>query len=240
MPEFKEVNFNDKWSVKLPEFLSVMQVDQVKFWEKERLAHMYTAIRPNDVVLDIGSAWGDMSVLYALWGAKVVLVEPSPGFWPLIKNIFDENNVKPSACFPALVSNENIPDPRGLNISEDGLWPCDAYGKIPETTEVGFSHLNEKPHISVMKIDDMGLEHVDVITIDCEGSEFEIIQGAEKTLKKDSPILFVSVHPEFMWREHHHSPDDFHVMLTKMGYDGTYLSFDHEQHYLYKKSRKPM
>ncbi len=100
--------------------------------------------------------------------------------------------------------------------------------------ETGFAHLNEKPHIPVMRIDEMDLPKIDIITMDIEGSEYEALQGAEKILLKDRPIVFVSVHPEFMWREHHHSPDDLHVMMQKYGYEPNYLAFDHEQHYMYK------
>lgn len=246
-PGFKQINFNDKWPIKLMEHLAVMQVDQTKFWEKERMAHMYTAIRPDDTILDIGACNGEMSVVFASWlgdKGRMILVEPAPHFWPVIKGHFDANGLTPYQCFPVLVSNETtddimpLPFPLTPSVVRGEGWPTAALtGEV--NPELGFAHLNDhapnEPHvIPIMKIDDMKLDRIDIVTIDIEGSEYEALQGAEQTIKRDHPILFVSVHPEMLWREHHHSPDDLHVMLAKWGYDGTYLAFDHEQHWEYK------
>jgi FkbM family methyltransferase len=235
MAEFKTVNFNDRWPIKLLKSLSVMQVNQFKFWERSRMDHMYTAIRPDDIVLDIGACNGEMSAVFASWlgpEGKMILVEPSPDFWPIIRGHWEANNLPmPYMTFCGLVSNETDESRAKAHI-QHSAWPKEAEGEIK--LEVGFSHLNEKPILPVLKIDDLGLDGVDIITIDCEGSEYEILQGAEGTISKFHPIIFASVHPEMLWREHHHSPDDLHVMLGKWGYENNYLEFDHEQHILYK------
>lgn len=235
MNNFKEIKFNDKWDIKLLEHLSIMDVSQWKFWEKERMANMYAAIRPTDVILDIGTCNGDMSAVFAKWipKGKIILVEPSPDFWSIIRATFEANDITNFECFEVLVSNETLEIPPKIPV---GTWTESSNNPIK--LETGFAHLNEKPKIPVMKIDDMGLEHVDIITIDIEGSEYEALQGAKELILRDKPILFVSVHPEFMWREHHHSPDDLHVMLSQWGYEGTYLAFDHEQHWMYKWNGK--
>lgn len=224
----KQVMVNDKWPILLPEHIA--DLPMWKFWEKERMAAMYAAIRPDDTILDIGTCNGDMSAVFATWipQGKIILVEPSPDFWPLIKAIFEANNLKPYECLPVLVSNENVDKEFKLS----GIWPESADNEIK--LETGFAHLNEKPDIPVMKIDSMGLPKVDIITIDIEGSEYEALQGAEQTILKDKPIIFASLHPEFMWREHHHSTDDLLVMMKKWDYEATYLAFDHEQHYMFK------
>lgn len=231
MNKFTEINFNDKWPIKLLDHLSIMNVSQWKFWEKERMATMYAAIRPTDVILDIGTCNGDMSAVFAKWvpRGEIILVEPSPDFWPIIRATFEANNLTNFKCYEVLVSNETLEIDNG---TERGAWPESSNDEVK--LETGFAHLNEKPKIPVMKIDDMKLNHVDVITMDIEGSEYEALQGAQEIIMRDKPILFISVHPEFMWREHHHSPDDLLVMLKLWGYEGTYLAFDHEQHWMFK------
>ena len=229
MTKFIDVLVNGKWNIKLPEHIA--DLPMWKFWEKERMAAMYAAIRPTDTILDIGTCNGDMSAIFASWlsdKGRIILVEPSPDFWPLIKAIFEANKLIPYQTFPVLVSNESNDTPD----ASQATWPDAAYDDIK--LETGFAHLNEKPDIPVIKIDDMQLQKIDIITMDIEGSEYEALQGAEQTILKDKPTIFVSVHPEFMWREHHHSPDDLLVMLQKWGYEMTYLGFDHEQHYLGK------
>lgn len=223
---------NSRWTMNLlPHRAELMNWP---FWEKERLAAMYDAIRPGDNILDIGTEQGDMSSLFASWAGSnghIILVEPSIGFWPNIKATFEANNIVPAMCFQVLAGNQTDKDWQFNN--DNGLWPLVAQGET-SANEIGFTHLNEKNRVLEVKIDDMHLPHIDIITMDIEGSEYEALQGAEQTILKDKPILFISVHPEFMWREHHHSPDDLHVMLNKWGYDATYLAFDHEQHWIYK------
>jgi FkbM family methyltransferase len=224
-----ETLINYKWKLNLLDFRAT--IPSWPFWEKERLAAMYNAIRPGDHILDIGAEQGDLSVLFKKWAGKdgkVTLVEPSPGFWPNIKATFEMNDEQPFRCYQTLVSNETT----GNAAEHGGTWPDVANGEVSD--DVGFSHLNEKPDIPVLKIDDMDLPKVDIITMDIEGSEYEALQGAQETIMRDKPILFISVHPEFMWKAHHHSTDDLHVMLDNWGYDATYLAFDHEQHYMYK------
>lgn len=236
-PVYREVLINDKWPVLLPEHIA--NLPSWKFWEKERMAAMYAAIRPGDTILDIGTCNGDMSAVFASWipQGKMILVEPSPDFWPCIKGIFDANHLTPYLCLETLVFNEPpTGDWQEYKQHNPGLWPESA--KNGMKLETGFAHINERPNLPVVKIDEMGLPKVDIITMDIEGSEYEALQGAEGILLKDRPICFISVHPEFMWREHHHSPDDLHVMMQKYGYEPTYLAFDHEQHWMYKPTEK--
>ncbi len=49
--------------------------------------------------------------------------------------------------------------------------------------------------------------------MDVEGSEFELIRGAEKTLLEKKPIIFMSVHPEFMYESYRNTG----VWLEKYG-----------------------
>jgi len=74
----------------------------------------------------------------------------------------------------------------------------------------------------------------DVITIDVEGSELEVLRGAEQTLRALRPIVFVSVHPEFMRERWGQTPDDLLVQMEMWDYIPTYLGYDHEQHWIFK------
>lgn len=233
MSKYKTVMMDDRWAVKLPEHLA--DLPQWKFWEKERMAAMYAAIRPTDTILDIGTCNGDMSAVFASWipQGKIILVEPSPDFWVYIKGIFEANGLTPAECWEVLVANEAPSDDwYDYKKRNPDLYPESA--KLEMKLETGFAHISERPKIPVVKIDDMGLPKIDIITMDIEGTEYEALAGAEKVLLRDRPIVFVSVHPEFMWREHHHSTDDLHVMMKKLGYEPNYLAFDHEQHWMYK------
>lgn len=229
MVDTQKTLINYKWELNLLPFRATLPI--WSFWEKERLAAMYTAIRPGDTIVDVGAEQGDMSALFLKWAGKdgrIVLIEPSPGFWPNIKATFEANNLVPYQAHQVLVSNavESDWEP------EPTLYPAVAEGEVSDN--VGFSHLTEKPDIPVITIDSLNLDHIDVITMDIEGSEYEALQGAEHIIMRDKPALFISIHPAFMYNGHGHTSDDLIHMLDKWGYDNTFLGYDHESHHMFK------
>ena len=45
-----------------------------------------------------------------------------------------------------------------------------------------------------MRLDDYTFPRVDLVKIDVEGAEREVLEGAEETLKKHHPMVYVEVH----------------------------------------------
>ncbi len=72
-----------------------------------------------------------------------------------------------------------------------------------------------------------------LMTIDVEGSEFEVLKGAEQTIRKDRPLLYVSVHPEFMFRMFNQYTAELVKFVEDLGYKHEILAFDHEFHFLF-------
>ena len=63
----------------------------------------------------------------------------------------------------------------------------------------GHSHLDPNTlgtgDVQVVKLDNLNMEDVDYIKIDCEGYEYRILQGAEQTIKQWRPIIVVEQKP---------------------------------------------
>ena len=63
----------------------------------------------------------------------------------------------------------------------------------------GHTHINPESighgNIEVYRLDDLELDVVDYIKMDCEGYEYRILQGAEKTLKHCRPVVVVEQKP---------------------------------------------
>ena len=63
----------------------------------------------------------------------------------------------------------------------------------------GHSHLNPKSlgtgDVQVVKLDNLNMEDVDYIKIDCEGYEYRVLQGAEQTVKRCRPIMVIEQKP---------------------------------------------
>lgn len=241
----KAVLVNDRWPLWLPEHRA--ERPEWPWWERERLQAMWTAVRRSDVVWDIGAESGDLSALYASWGADVVLCEPSARQWPTIRATWEANALPmPLACWPGFVGN---PD-HSLGWMVSGEWP--AWAEADMDPEAGFVHLNEQPGpdehsdegpIACISVDAMVQSDVpfpQVITIDVEGAELEVLQGAAGTLWALRPLVFVSVHPQFMWDRYGQTSDDLMVLMTKLlNYEAKHLHTDHEEHWCFRPRAQP-
>ena len=63
----------------------------------------------------------------------------------------------------------------------------------------GHSHLDPNTlgtgDVQVVKLDNLNIDNVDYIKIDCEGYEYRVLQGAEQTVKRWRPIIVVEQKP---------------------------------------------
>jgi FkbM family methyltransferase len=50
-------------------------------------------------------------------------------------------------------------------------------------------------NIEVRRLDDLDLDHVDYIKMDCEGFEYRVLQGAEQTIRRCRPVVVVEQKP---------------------------------------------
>lgn len=231
------INGRADWTLLLPPHRAARPEWPV--WEKERLAAMSTVIGPGDVVYDVGAEEGDFPALWALWGASVVLAEPNPKVWPNIRLIFEANGLPdPLLCWPGFFGGTlHYPlDSPSYEHHHDGRpWPPCAYG--PVIGDHGFCQLNERPDIAKATIDAVvggwGVPPPTVITMDVEGSELHVLQGAEQTLLTHRPQVFVSVHPQFLQEQYGQTPEELDAFMVAVGYEGVHLATDHERHMWY-------
>jgi FkbM family methyltransferase len=203
-----------------------------KGWEKERMKMMRGMIDKGDVVLYIGNEEGDLSGIIASWGAKMILVEPNPKVWPNTKAIWEANNLPmPEFTFVGFASSK---DNYGTNDYSIQSFPECANSEI--ISDHGFMELrnHNAPEIT---IDMIVLGHywgeIKHISIDVEGSEWEVLKGAEDTLRGYKPILWVSIHPEFMITQYNQYSADLRNWIKDRGYKETLLAYDHECHFMY-------
>ncbi len=67
-------------------------------------------------------------------------------------------------------------------------------------------------------IDEAGLTRVDLIKIDVEGYELKVLKGAENTLRKFSPELFIELDDDYL-RAQNDSAESLILFLTDLGYE---------------------
>lgn len=230
---------NGRWSLLLPEHRAARPEWPV--WEKERLGSMYENIKPGDVVFDIGSEEGDFPALFATWGAQIVWFEPNPYVIPNMRVIWEANQLPmPKGYFVGFATNHTDEHPFAeeeiIRQPERDGWPACAYGEV--IGNHGFRNVIERYHDTPqIKIDDYCRQHniyPDLITMDVEGAEFEVLQGAEDVLRDRKPLVYASIHPEFMAHDYPYTDAHLHEFMESLKYVGEHLATDHEVHYLFR------
>jgi FkbM family methyltransferase len=139
-----------------------------------------------ETVIDVGASIGDFSIVVAKrFGAKkVIAIEPDETLFDiLVKNIKInrlEHIVKPVRYA--------LGDRKGL---------VELYKSGDFITAIGSGHAEPRLYPSTTLdelVEELGLEHVNLMKIDTEGSELLILKGALRTLRRFKPKIIVEVH----------------------------------------------
>lgn len=131
------------------------------------------------VALDIGANVGLWSRDLSTNFAKVIAFEPVAVFREcLAKNVTASN----------------------LTINPMALGDQDTQGTMIITEgNSGHSHLDPNSlgqgNVQVIKLDNLQMQDVDYIKVDCEGYEYRVLQGAEQTVKRCRPIIVIEQKP---------------------------------------------
>ena len=239
---------NGKYELLLPEHRAARREWKMENggWEVDRIEEMLDRIKPNDVVFDIGTEEGDISALIAKYsGAKMVLVEPNNRVWGCIKAIWEANQLsEPLSFYPGFFSAKSETH------EEDNIQVWDTIEKV-FISDHGFKQLYENypdtPQITMDEFVELSEIIPTIITMDVEGAEFEVIKGAEQTLRKHKPVIFMSIHPEFMYESYRNTGiwlerygERQHVVhmlrfIDELGYMHRCIEYDyHELHMVFE------
>jgi len=200
-------------------------------WEKARLKSIYSNTTKDDVMFYVGAEEGEMPALSQMWGADVVLFEPNPKVWSNIKEIWKANKLDDPITFQGFCSNETrIVDDSGQ--LQHGFPEC---ADLPIEAAHGFKELYlEAKNYNQTKIDDVTSIIPTQMSIDVEGSEFEVLKGAEQTIIKHKPKIWLSLHPEFLFAQWNVYGTEVRNWIKDKGYKETLLDYKHEVHFYYE------
>lgn len=235
------INENKDWNFWVPD--SIADWDAPSHWERERLASMQRHLKPGMVLYDIGVEHGWLSAVYGgfVGHENMVLVEPSPEFWPNIRMTWQHNGFPgPLAAYVAFAGDKVAGEPFS------DVWPAAADG--PECGAMAYRYIGQHVDIPTITIDRIAVENTyedwesraidrdgtpDAITIDIEGAELLALQGATDVLEQCRPLVWISIHPDLMERDFGYTDTELHIFMAEMGYHGKHIHTDHEEHWLF-------
>jgi len=230
--KFSEKLVNGRYPVKVPSFMDVH--DWWGNWETARFRSMEELLKPGMVLYDCGAFDGWQSTILSRFvgGAEnMALIEPVYENWANIKATWEAN------CLPAPgMSYIGFVGPK---IHSSTIWryewPDVDYSKAIAVTK--FKHICENPETPSLPLTTLTLawREPDAINIDVEGAELSVLRSGEEMLRKNSPLLWVSIHPEFMRERYGHDPGEISKFLISLGYRSQFLGTDHEDHWLWRK-----
>ncbi len=182
-------------------------------WNPAEYQAFRAAVRPGDVVLDVGANVGAYTLLFGQWvkpGGRVYAFEPAPdAFAGLVRHV-ELNGLTDVVTFVRAAAGERSGKVR---IVSDG---------IAGTNRVAFAADDAGgEEVRAVSLDDFcGREGITpaLVKIDVEGWELEVLRGARETLRRggDRLALFVELHPA-AFRELGMTREDVAAALDDLG-----------------------
>ena len=141
-------------------------------------------------LLDIGALFGIFSLAFTAGrpDKKAFAVEPSPAPYNILNRNISLNPKLKIKSYPSAMGSKN----GKLKMYYDWMHLV----SLPKSNRT-----KEFTEVNVLKLDDfLKNENIipDVIKLDTEGSEFDIIQGGKKFLKKHRPLIFLETHTQLL------------------------------------------
>ncbi len=184
-------------------------------YEPETFAFLRENLNFGDTFLDIGAHIGLFSVVAArIVGerGRVISFEPTPGTRAVMGEVLKVNGFGDFVEVRA----EAVAEKRGTTVFYDSGDEISVVNSLVR----GEQSRNEF-EVEVISLDEFVAEHgveADCIKIDVEGSELDLLRGAEKTLSDQRPRVLLSMHPPFIPKGRQ-SIEHIWEILKKHGYD---------------------
>jgi FkbM family methyltransferase len=143
---------------------------------------LFTLMKPGDIILDLGAHIGTFSFAAAALGCQVISVEASPHNVALLKATAVKNSFNQVQIISSAVSNCS---------GTVEFVPGGPYGLVANPT-INSGCITVPAITGDDLLANLGLDRVDLIKMDIEGSEIRAIEGMSQLLAREDapPILY--------------------------------------------------
>jgi FkbM family methyltransferase len=172
-----------------------------KMHEPLNTKYLANELKKGMVCLDVGANIGYFAFLESQKigeTGRVIAVEPAPTTFELFKKNINLQKIQNIDAYNFAFNN--IEGSVDFFVSSSSNW----------SRIIGYKNTNHEDIGKTIKIvahtidnflEEIKIKRLDLIRIDLEGYEFEIFEGAKKTLEKLKPMLQIEVHRDFMGLE---------------------------------------
>ncbi len=137
-------------------------------YESDLLTDMKERVRPGSLVVDVGAHMGVHTVwLGAICGCQVVALEPRPQMFEKLRANVRANRLD-------------------VRLIQAAAGSAPGWGSMEDMT----LHPGEG-RVRIITLDSLRLEDVALVKIDVEGFEMQVLAGAEETISRSKPLLYV-------------------------------------------------
>ena len=177
--------------------------------EAGEVRFLESIIRPRMKVIDVGANIGITSVTIARKIAKdgkLYCFEPVPEYFRILQQNLSSNGIENAEAFPLALSDR---------ISETEFYLKELSSGIVFEKRAKHIRVNTVTVDSFLRGQEV--ETIDVINMDCEGSELPVLKGAEETLRHNRVRIFCEIHHGFL-RQLGYSIEDIVEYLEGLSY----------------------
>lgn len=170
------------------------------YFEIFHLSRLKKHIKENAVILDIGANIGNHTIFFAkeCKAQKIYSFEPTQKTFQILKE-----NIRINRLDNMVVAINAALGDKDTHVDV-----------IVDVKDAGSNHVEENMNgdtvmnsLDSLRIDD----RIDFVKIDVEGYEYEVLRGAEKTISKDRPDIFIEIFDI--------NYDKVHSLLSSFGYE---------------------
>jgi FkbM family methyltransferase len=187
-------------------------------YESEEIAFMRRLLQPGDTAIDAGAHIGFFSMQMAAAvgpSGRVYAFEPFGPNADLLERSIAENAFADRVVLSRAAAGASS-GPATLTYAEETLNSGGAYllrdGTEPLTGNV-------RRAVPVVALDEVPLRRpVRFVKIDVEGAEPQVLQGAERLLREDRPMILSELHPAQLERASGLTPVEFLSHVQRLGY----------------------
>jgi len=169
-------------------------------FDQNTLPYIMEFIKPGDVVVDVGANIGAYAYAFAKKASIVYCFEPN------------------TECFECLLFNMKGLD--NVEIFKVALGGIVCHGTpVVENNNMGMAYMRVESdgQVNINPLDCYSFSKVDFIKIDCEGMELGVLKGAQHTITKFHPTMYIEINDYTLERNGLTKHDIFNF-LNENGY----------------------